>query len=98
MIIWTGWGILSVVIGITPVLLLDPDISTSKEMGLAYILVGIANWYLGKYFNDKEKEQILLDEKTGKRVKLKKEHTIFFMKMEYFSVFYLIGGVGALVA
>lgn len=94
MIIWTGKGIL------TPLILAAAIILTavipSKEIGsfllpFAFIAAGIANWRLGNKWNNKE-GQVMIDEATGQRTEYKPNHSLFFIKMQYWGIIFITLG------
>ncbi|WP_422360404.1 hypothetical protein [Reichenbachiella sp.] len=101
MIIWSGRGILTPLILIASIVLF---ISISSEsvgvytFPLSILLAGAANWYLGKKWNNTP-DRIVVDETTGERIELKSNHTLFWIKMEYWGVlFSVIGGIQLVTA
>ena len=99
MIIWSGRGILTPLILILFIVLMT-FISTSLftaesaiySMAVAFILAGASNWYLGKKWNNAP-GRIVVDEATGERIELKSNHTLFWIKMEYWGVIFGVIGV-----
>ncbi|MEO9849971.1 MAG: hypothetical protein ABJH72_16310 [Reichenbachiella sp.] len=96
MIIWTGRGIL------TPLILAVAIILTaaipSKEVAsfllpFAFIAAGTANWRLGNKWNNKE-GRVIVDETTGQRTEYKPNHSLFFIKMQYWGILFIaLGGL-----
>lgn len=100
MIVWTGWGILSIIILAISigVGMGDSEIMDPTRLLMAVIIGAGINWFLGKKFNNDEDIKVVRDEKTGERLKLQNKHTIFFMNMETFSFVMIAIGVLIIVA
>lgn len=99
MIIWSGRGILTPLILVASIILFISI--SSEEIGvytfpLSILLAGVANWFLGKKWNN-EPGRIVVDEATGERIELKSNHTLFWIKMEYWGVLFGIIGLGQLL-
>lgn len=100
MIIWSGRGILTPLILIASIVLF---ISLSSEsvsvytFPLSILLAGAANWFLGKKWNNVP-GRIVVDEATGERIELKSNHTLFWIKMEYWGVIFGVIGIIQLIA
>lgn len=103
-LVWKGWGFLTPVIMLAIVV---PSVIGAGELasamgwvrdqellGLALGLftAAAANWFLGRYFNNRPGRE-LLDPKTGETVVLRHRHDLFFVKMEYWSVLFALAGV-----
>ena len=96
MIIWRGWGIL---VPIIPVVIwaLFPELFKTalpqtaysdyyKFISAASILLGaLTLWFLGRKLNGGE-GRTLVDEKTGEKVVLRANHSLFFLNMEYWAI------------
>jgi len=96
MVIWRGWGILALIIPVLVWFALTQIFfsAVSEDTFKGYykfvsafsILIGaLAVWFAGKKLNSTE-ARTLVDEKTGEKVLLKKEHSLFFIKMEYWAI------------
>ena len=94
-IIWRGWGILAIIIpGIIIVLiqLLAESIfgegayQQNKEwlFALGLLIASPIVWLLGRRLNRTQPRQ-LTDQATGKTVILRKQHSMFFIKFEYWA-------------
>lgn len=99
MIIWSGRGILTPLILVASILLFISV--SSDEIGvytfpLSILLAGVLNWYFGNKWNNKE-GRIMVDETTGERVEFKPNHTLFWIKMQYWGVLFGIIGLGQLL-
>ncbi|WP_420139026.1 hypothetical protein [Sphingomonas sp.] len=95
-IIWSGWGaltllILGIVTAVVTMLLqvifMAIGLPQLVALGLAPALLAAAalNWYVGKRMNNTPRRE-LIDSATGERVILQRRHTLFWIKMEYWSV------------
>ena len=96
MIIWRGWGIL---VPIIPVVIwaFFPELFKAALPQTAYsnyykfisafsILLGaLTLWFLGRKLNGGE-GRTLVDEKTGEKVVLRANHSLFFLNMEYWAI------------
>ncbi|MEP3387564.1 MAG: hypothetical protein ABJO02_05215 [Reichenbachiella sp.] len=99
MIIWSGRGILTPLILVASIILFISI--SSEEIGvytfpLSILLAGVSNWFLGKKWNN-EPGRIVVDEATGERIELKSNHTLFWIKMEYWGALFGIIGLGQLL-
>jgi hypothetical protein len=108
MIIWRGWGVLSIVILIGAAVAIE-FISeaiagndqfynnNSMMMPLAFFIGGILNYIISqKFFRSTDK--VVIDKETGEETTLRKSHTLFFIPMVYWSfIFIALGVVGFFV-
>lgn len=96
MIIWSGWGILTVVIavlvggGVTALLFPAFEaLGLHRISGLAVMLgllaAAAANWVVGRRLNTRPGQE-LVDKATGQTVVLRRTHSLFFIRMEWWSV------------
>ncbi|MDR1462761.1 MAG: hypothetical protein LBI68_06460 [Azoarcus sp.] len=99
MIIWRGWGILALVIPVTLAMLTESMCDELLDGGAssAYLQAGfgaglLAVWFLGRWLNDRP-QRILLDPKSGERVVLIGEHSLYWIPMQYWALI----GLGGLV-
>jgi hypothetical protein len=106
MIIWTGWGVAVPVITFASLLLLDwatgvyfGDTSYYAENGwpkfVAFTLAALVIWFLGRYLNGGE-GRVLIDPATQETVVLKRTHTFFWLRMEYWAP--ILVGMGVVFA
>ncbi len=100
MIIWSGWGILTLLIlGGVPILgigILDQVLHLSPERGelpwtviVTLTLAAALNWWLGKRLNSDPGRE-LVDAATGQRIILRRRHALFWIPMQYWSVLPLL--------
>ena len=102
MIIWSGWGVLSVLIaGVALVLsvLVDPalariGIPTPTGVVAVWLAAAALNWVIGTRLNVRPDRE-LVDPRTGQTVILRARHTLFWIPMQYLSVLMLLLGVMA---
>lgn len=98
MIIWKGYGILVIVIAAVACAIIGnifKGMGGSQDVGMAIgaMLSGILIWFVGKKFNAPEKTQVYIDKKSGQEVLVKPDHSLFFIKMQYWAfVVVAIGG------
>ena len=97
MIVWRGWGILVPVLAVVPDLELLQFIADgaggrgtfSANNGLARaaraLIAAPLIWLAGKRLNGGP-ERVLVDQQTGQQVRLRSEHSFFFVRMEYWAV------------
>lgn len=100
MIIWKGYGILVLIIAAAIGALFHSifaGIGSNGDLGAAIgiILAGIAIWYAGNWFNAPEKGQTFIDKKSGREVLIKPDHSLFFIKMQYWA--FIVGGIGLMM-
>ncbi|MBU0504555.1 MAG: hypothetical protein ABII18_05730 [bacterium] len=100
MIIWRGWGILALVIpAITWIIipLIFKELVSHETYSVYYryssafgiFLGAIPLWFLGRKLN-RGGARTLVDEKTGEKVVLQANHSFFFIKMEYWSILFIL--------
>ncbi|WP_419899351.1 hypothetical protein [Roseomonas sp. USHLN139] len=103
MIIWQGWGILTLLIlGGVPALgvaLLGAAMGSRPAplpftlATLALVLLGGAlNWWVGRRLNGGPGRE-LIDARTGQRVLLRPRHALFWIPMQYWSVLSLLAAL-----
>ncbi|MCB0638752.1 MAG: hypothetical protein KDC54_19120, partial [Lewinella sp.] len=86
MIIWKGLGFLALVIPFACALLMQVIFGdAAMYAGIGYLLGGIPVWFLGKKWNAVP-GRVLVDPKTGQQVEVKPEHSLFWVKMEYWGI------------
>jgi hypothetical protein len=103
MIIWSGLGCLVAVIAFLMLLLTEyvtetvfRDDSYYQNHGwpklLALALAGAVVWFLGTYLNQKQ-GRVLIDKESGREFLSKPDHSLFFIRMEYWGPILLVIGI-----
>lgn len=65
--------------------------------GIGYILGGIIVWIIGKKWHA-EPKRILTDNQTGEQVELKYEHSLLWIKLEYWAVIAIVVGIAVIAS
>lgn len=93
LIVWKGKGAFVILIVVVACLLMNGvtgsvfhDNDYFQKHGwpklAALWLAGAATWTLGNYLNTRQ-ARVMIDKATGKEVILRPDHSLFFVKMEY---------------
>ena len=61
--------------------------------GLGMMAGAVAIWFLGKRLNGPGSTRVLIDPQTNEQVILQRKHTMFWIPMEYWGVFFALMGV-----
>lgn len=107
MIVWRGWGILVLVLAAVPVALVQlvagwvmgPDGAARQSDWLAPLGLALSApliWWVGRALN-RRPARVLVDRETGQEVALRPNHSLFFIRMEYWAVIVALGALVALV-
>lgn len=103
-IIWKGYGFLVpfiavAIIGVVSVVcwnIFPKTVFLGPCIGC--FLAAAAIWVIGKNFNSKTKNRVMVDKATGQEFLFKPDHSLFFIKMQYWAfvvgviaVFLLLG-------
>jgi membrane protein YqaA with SNARE-associated domain len=59
------------------------------------ILSGIAIWFIGNKFNSPAKSRTFIDKESGQEVIVKPDHSLFFIKMQYWA--FIVSGFGVIM-
>ena len=103
MVIWRGWGILAAVIVLLALIAMELvaeaiqgsgayQEDTELWAGLGLLLAGAVIYPLGRRLNGGE-GRVMVDKQTGQEVVIKSIHSLFFIRMEYWGLAALAGGV-----
>ncbi|HEY8738953.1 MAG TPA: hypothetical protein VIO62_18160 [Candidatus Dormibacteraeota bacterium] len=102
--IWRGWGILvalyalaAVVVGTVVRNAVGGGIRAGVAIGVCEVLAGVAVWFTGIRLNG-EADKALVDPNTGKEVRVRRRHTLFWIPMQYWAPVLAIVGVIVLIA
>ncbi len=85
MIIWTGWGIISLVLLVIGLLMGEQHIGGTYGDAIGVLIAAGINFGIARKVNNPEKDRILIDENTGERVAIKNRSTLFWIPMEWWS-------------
>ena len=96
MLIWRGWGFLALIIPVVLGILSEqacemwlgdgaPGWSFQLGIGAGLLIV----WFLGRHLNTKP-DKILIDPETGEQVALRKDHSLFWIPMQYWAFVWLV--------
>ena len=107
MVIWRGWGILAAVIVLLALIAMELvaeavqgsgayQEETALWAGLGLLLAGAVIYPLGRRLNGGE-GRVMVDKQTGQEVVIKSTHSLFFIRMEYWGLAALAGGLISLV-
>lgn len=108
MIIWSGWGLLTLVIavgmgGLVAALtgsamgLADHARFTGLPLAVGLLAAAAVNWWAGRRLNARPGRE-LVDPTTGETVVLRQRHSLFFVPMEWWSVVLLLAAAAAAYA
>lgn len=95
LLIWSGKGVFTVLIFILSTLALItlfPDGANEYPIAIAAFVTAAFSWYFGYKWNSKV-GRIVIDEKTGERLEVKSNHSLFWIKMQYWSIIFSLIGV-----
>jgi hypothetical protein len=105
LLIWKGWGI--VVAGIallaaTLAIVIAEWMGASTQgsdvmMAGSLIPAGIATWYVGKRMN-RDMDRKLVDPATSQEVVVRNDHSLFFVRVEWWGpILVVLGVIGVLI-
>ena len=98
MLIWSGWGILVLIITFIVAFFMDgisksTGINSDLTFALGLIFSGLICWFLGKRLN-RPSDKIYINKETGEEVREKNgKHRLFFIKMEYWAPVLIFFGI-----
>jgi len=109
MIIWSGWGIATALIGVLGLVfavVVPEKLTGSKDFlkhhtwvwMLAMSLAALVNFGFYKLFLAKEKSRIVIDKQTGQEIHLRKNHSLFFIPVKWWSFIFIALGILLLFA
>ncbi len=95
MIIWSGRGILIVLVFFVTGMIFAPIVP--KEFcgyvfAFASFVTATFSWFLGNAWNN-EDGRIVIDERTGQKLLIKRNHSLFFIKMQYWGIIFSVIGI-----
>lgn len=95
MIVWSGKGFLSVLILIISLFLfvkILPQAQGDYAFVLAFLIAGAFSWFMGKKWNAEESRTVI-DKATGQELVLKSNHSLFWIKMQYWGIIFGVFGL-----
>jgi hypothetical protein len=96
MIVWRGWGLLTVAIAVAALAAVDmttgpADAWSFRAKVAAVLLIGAAmNLWLGRRLNAAP-ARVLIDKATARRIVVRPRHDLFFVPMEWWSAAFALG-------
>lgn len=108
MVIWSGWGILVVLIPFLALAALQLGADSLVGAGtyrqhngwlapVVLVASALAIWLLGRRLNG-QSGRVLIDEATGERVIMRPRHSLFWIRMEYWAAVLALGAIWMAVA
>jgi hypothetical protein len=99
MIVWSGKGFLAVLI-----LIISFGLFVNvfpKEQGdyafvLAFFIAGAFSWFMGKKWNE-ESGRTVIDKVSGQEIILKENHSLFWIKLQYWGIIFSAFGLIILI-
>ena len=101
MIFWKGYGVLAlviaVVIGAIMSLLVKWIFGVNEDYGACAgtFISAIVIWIVGRKLNDPAKNRVMIDKATGREILFKPDHSLFFIKMQYWA--FIVAGIGVIM-
>jgi hypothetical protein len=100
MVIWKGYGILVLVIAvilgaITGGIFVTAGSTQDLGAAIGVLISAPIIWFVGRYFNATSNERTLIDKNTGQQFLVKPNHSLFFIKMQYWA--FIAGGIGIIM-
>ena len=95
MIVWSGRGFLSILVLLVTLFLcvsILPNEYSDYSFVVTAFMTAIFSWVFGKKWNT-QNERIVIDEKTGQRLKIKNNHTLFWIPMQYWGIIFSVLGI-----
>ena len=102
MIVWSGFGFVTVIFGIVAVglgiMLGSAGLAEGYGLGLGLLIAAVGNWFAGKALNDPARGREMIDAKSGQRVIFRPNHSLFWIPVQWWSVVLALGGLAVLGA
>lgn len=99
MIVWSGKGFLSVLVLVVTFVLLVM-ILPKEQADLAFIggffVAAAFSWFMGKKWNEEE-GRTMIDKATRQEIVIKPNHTLFWIKMQYWGIIFGVFGLIILI-
>ena len=99
MIVWSGRGFLSVLVlavvffGLSNIL---PKEQSNLSFAISLFIAAIFSWIMGKKWNESH-QKTMIDKESGQEIVIKPNHSLFWIKMQYWGPIFGILGIIMLV-
>jgi hypothetical protein len=97
MIVWSGKGFLSVLVLVLSFALFTNLLPTEQgdyAFVLAFFIAAVFSWLMGKKWNE-EIGRTVIDKATGQEILLKENHSLFWIKLQYWG--FIFGAFGLVI-
>jgi hypothetical protein len=97
MIVWSGRGALSVLVLVVSFVLFNsiiPKAYGDYAFVLGFFCAGAFSWFFGKKWNE-EQSRTFVDKATGQEIAVSPNHSLFWIKMQYWGI--IFGAFGLIV-
>lgn len=94
MIVWSGNGFLSILVLGASIFLLGailPETKIDYGFSFAFFIAGAFSWFMGKRWNEAE-SKVVIEKSTGKELIIRPNHTLFWIKIQYWGIIFVIFG------
>ncbi|MGQ1888959.1 hypothetical protein ACT29H_00805 [Thermophagus sp. OGC60D27] len=95
MIVWSGRGILTALVFIVTLFLSIwylPESLSDYGFATTCFISAAFSWIFGKKWN-KQNKRIVTDNKTGQKLIIKRNHSLFWIPMQYWGIIFSIVGI-----
>lgn len=95
MIVWSGKGFLSALVLLATLFIsiwLLPDSLSDYSFVIASFISAGFSWIYGNKWN-KQNERIVTDDKTGQKLIIRSNHTLFWIPMQYWGIIFSVFGI-----
>lgn len=99
MIVWSGRGFLSLIVLVLTIFLCTKVFSDSQSdftFIISFFVAGIFSYVFGIRWNH-DKFSVYINEETGKRLNLASKHSLFWIKMQYWGIIFILLGIITLI-
>lgn len=101
MVVWTGYGFLSGLIPVAVFALTALVVGKDNQPVVGSLIASVVSaglvWWIGRKLNTAP-GRVLVDPKTSERLVLRRNHTMFWIPMEWWSIACLLVGVAVVVS
>ncbi len=97
MIVWSGRGILPVIVLFISMVLfvkILPEEQGDWSFVFSFFLAAAFSWFMGKKWNERK---TVVDEGSGQEYQTEPNHSLFFIKMQYWGPIFAVLGIVILV-